>query len=403
MLSSSKRWARVTRALVAGSVFAIAGCVAGSVVAGCGNSQSKRAESSLQVPKVALGEPRVHTRTILSKTYHIDKKYKSMLGPSSLEKVKLLDSEKPELLWIVGYKATVMDGGGEDQVSQEFMCHSNLDFDPGDYWKNFKSNASMSGRLFTLSQGQQDIQFPKGTAIPVMSDMELDLATQVLNLNLPDPDLNVRHKVTIHFVRDAESTYEMKPLFQAAVQGFKSLEHSPAHYGVNKDKMSSKEHGQGCSVGMPAVSGDNADKDEFGQKFTGHWLVKPGREENVTNVTRFLQLQFDTTIHYIAVHLHPFAESLELIDRTTGKQVFKALAKNHSDKIGLERIDYYVNVEGIPISKDHEYELVSVYNNTSGEDQDSMAVMYLYLHDKGFTKPTEERQATRAAEPAAKP
>ncbi len=129
--------------------------------------------------------------------------------------------------------------------------------------------------------------------------------------------------------------------------------------------------------------------------------MKPGREENVTNVTRFLQLQFDTTIHYIAVHLHPFAESLELIDRTTGKQVFKAHAKNRSDKIGLESIDYYENVEGIPISKDHEYELV--YNNTSGEDQDSMAVMYLYLHDKGFNKPTEEQQAARAAEPAAKP
>jgi len=360
----------------------------------CGTSKPKRAESSLEVPKVAVGAPRVHERTILSKSYHIDKKYRSMLGPSSMEKVKLLDTPKPELLWIVGYEAVVMDGEGDEQVSQEFMCHSNLDFDPHDYWKNFKSNASMSGRLFTLSQGQQKVDFPRGYAIPVTSDMELDLATQVLNLNLDDPKLDVRHKVTIRFVRDTELGWEMKPLFQAAVQGMKSLQDAPAHYGVSKDETSTQEHGAGCSVGMPAVQGD-ADKDQFGQEFTGHWVVKPGREENVTNVTRFLQLQFDTTIHYIAVHLHPFAESLELIDRTTGKQVFKAIAQNRENKIGLKHIDYFQSEEGIPIYKDHEYELRSVYNNTTDEDQDSMAVMYLYLHDKGFTRPPLTKHAKR--------
>ena len=365
--------------------------------AACGPSQAKRAESSLEVPKVAVGEPRIHERTILSKSYHIDKKYRSMLGPSSLEKVKPLDTEKPELLWIVGYQAVVMNGEGDSQVSQEFMCHSNLDFDPHDYWKNFKSNASMSGRLFTLSQGQQNVNFPRGYGIPVTSDMELDLATQVLNLNLDEANLDVRHKVTIRFVRQSEIGWEMKPLFQAAVQGFKSLQEQPAHYGVSKEKMSSGEHGAGCSVGMPAVQGD-ADEDQFGQKFTGHWVVKPGREDNLTNVTRFLQLQFDTTIHYIAVHLHPFAESLELIDRTTGKQVFKAIAQNHSDKIGLKHIDYFQSEEGIPIHKDHEYELRSVYNNTTDEDQDSMAVMYLYLHDKGFNPPELRKQAQAAPE-----
>lgn len=362
-------------------------------LAACG-SKAKRAESSLEVPEVSVSEPRVHERTLLSKSYHIDKKYRSMLGPSSLEKVKLLDVPEPELLWIVGYEAVVMDGSGDAQVSQEFMCHSNLDFDPHDYWKNFKSNASMSGRLFTLSQGQQNVNFPRGFGIPVTSDMELDLATQVLNLNLDDPNLDVRHKVTIRFVRDSEAGYEMKPLFQAAVQGFKSLQDAPAHYGVSGKEMAPTEHGEGCSVGLPAVRGD-ADVDQFGQKFTGHWVVKPGREENVTNVTRFLQLQFDTKIHYIAVHLHPFAESLELIDRTTGEQVFKAIAQNHTDKIGLKHIDYYVSEEGLPIHKDHEYELRSVYNNTTDEDQDSMAVMYLYLHDKGFRKPVDRKQAKR--------
>ena len=40
-----------------------------------------------------------------------------------------------------------------------------------------------------------------------------------------------------------------------------------------------------------------------------------------TLVTELMSLPYDTTVHYIAVHLHPFAESLELIDLTTGKNV----------------------------------------------------------------------------------
>jgi hypothetical protein len=279
------------------------------------------------------------------------------------------------------------------------MCHSNLDFDPYTYWENFGSNASMSGRLFTLSQGQQNVELPDGFGIPIMSNEALDLATQVLNLNIEKPNVEVRHKVTIRFVRDRDLSQPMKPVFQAAVQGFKSLESEPAHYGVPMSKADSEDHGPGCSVGLPAMRGD-VDKDTFGQKFTGHWVVKPGREVNRSLATHFLQLQFDTTIHYIAVHLHPFAESIELFDRTENKSVWKANAKQTQGKIGLAHVDHMTSPEGIPLYKKHEYEVVSVYNNTSNEDQDSMAVMFLYVLDKNFEKPdpkkVAERKKTRA-------
>ena len=64
--------------------------------------------------------------------------------------------------------------------------------------------------------------------------------------------------------------------------------------------------------------------------------------------------------------------------------MFKSKAKNFKDKIGLEVVDFFSSKEGIPLYKDHDYEIVSVYNNTTEEDQDSMAVMYLYLLDKKF-------------------
>ena len=139
-------------------------------------------------------------------------------------------------------------------------------------------------------------------------------------------------------------------------------------------------------------------------------MVKPGREVNQTLVTKILELPYDTTIHYIAVHLHPFAESLELRDLTAGQVVFKSVDAAVPDRIGLAHVDSFSSVEGIPIYKDHEYELVSVYNNITDQDQDSMAVMNLYMLDKDFVHPTLEPAAEPveesgppavAAEPAA--
>ena len=127
--------------------------------------------------------------------------------------------------------------------------------------------------------------------------------------------------------------------------------------------------------------------DSFGRRFTGHWVVEPGREVNRTLVTEILDLPFDTTVHYIAVHLHPFAESLELRDLTTGDTVFKSRVRPAEKGIGIQHVDYFSSEEGVLLRKKHDYELVSVYNNTSGEEQDSMAVMYMYLLDKRFEAP----------------
>jgi hypothetical protein len=189
----------------------------------------------------------------------------------------------------------------------------------------------------------------------------------------------------VEYVRDADlGDREMVPMFQAAVQGFKSLEGEGLIYGVENPDI--EEHGGGCAIGMSALK-DDIDYDRLGRKFTAHWVVEPGYEEMRTNATEFLGLDFDTKAHYIAVHLHPFAQSLELIDRTTGESVFKAEPKNRTDRIGLSEVPFYQSLEGIPLYKDHQYDLISVYNNTSGVEQDSMAVMYLYMHDTSWKKP----------------
>jgi hypothetical protein len=94
-----------------------------------------------------------------------------------------------------------------------------------------------------------------------------------------------------------------------------------------------------------------------------------------------LGLPYDTTVHYIAAHVHPFAESIELRDLTSDETIFKAKATQTSG-VGLASVEHFSSVEGVPLYKDHEYELISVYDNTSSVDQDAMATMLLYLKAK---------------------
>jgi hypothetical protein len=97
--------------------------------------------------------------------------------------------------------------------------------------------------LQPLSQGQSEIRFPPGYGIPISSAEEFSLATQALNLNIGDRTFDVRVKVEVDYLRDSELTTAMKPLFMKAANG------------------------------LVLVEGE----DRYGRKFSGHWVVKPGR------------------------------------------------------------------------------------------------------------------------------
>jgi cyclophilin family peptidyl-prolyl cis-trans isomerase len=330
--------------------------------------------------------PPVQTITHLSPVYHVDREYRSMRGPSSTQAIAFPEasSNPPELLWVVGYKAVMVGEDGESEMAQEFMCHSNLDFDSARHADLFDLPVYHTNRLFTLSQGQQEIRFPRGFGLPYWSDESFSLTTQVLNLNDDGQAHSVRHRVTIDYIRDRDVPADepMRALFMTSGWGMVLLEGDDGVFGVSQPDE--ELHGPGCLPGV-AAGGDKY-RDDFDRLFGGHWVVKPGREVNRTLVTSILKVPYDTGLHYAAVHLHPFAESLELIDRTVGRSVFKAEAENFRDRIGLVSVDELASVEGIPLYADHEYELVSVYDNTTDRDQDSMAVMLLYLEDKKFSR-----------------
>lgn len=321
---------------------------------------------------------------IVSKVHHIDKIYPSMTGPWSQTKVTLLDQPKPELVWITGADVEMLDAAGLQRMPDEFMCHANFDLDSTRHTELMGLSKSLDGRLFTLSQGQLSVKFPKGMGIPIRSDLPLDLVTQALNLNVADANFDVRHHVTLHFVRDADTDGKMIPLYESGVSSQVSLEGQPVAFDI-------MDHGTGTQVAGMCIPGQKAldwdeGEDRYGRRFTGHWVVPPGRQVNRTRCTSIMNVPDDTRIYAIAVHLHPFAESLELRDATENQSIFRSEARNFKDKVGLENIESFASQQGIPVYANHEYEMISTYNNTSEKNVDSMAVMYLYLGDGEFDR-----------------
>src|SRR5206468_2061530 len=105
-------------------------------------------------------------------------------------------------------------------------------YNVGEHNKIFGENLNVSTRLFTLSQGQVSAQFPEGFGMPLLSNESLSLTTQVLNFNVENPRMEVRHKVTFYFVRDKDLRQPMKPLFNAGAFGMKLVEGHDGHYGI---------------------------------------------------------------------------------------------------------------------------------------------------------------------------
>ena len=333
----------------------------------------------------------------LSKVYTIDKKYRSMEGPSSVQTVYLGDRSKPELLWITGIRTEMVTEDGTTPQLPELMCHVNVDLDANKHQALFDLPRPVAARLMTLSQGMLDSKLPPGFGFPIASNEPLLLFTQVLNLNIEHPiNLKVRHRVTFTYVRDADLKELMHPLFNLGASGMVQLNKNPLALTTMMD--TGEHHGASCLIGQraPQAAASSADYvDPDGRQMTGHWIVPPGRQVNASDITWFLRLPYDTKLHYAAIHLHPFAESLSVRDVTTGQTVLLSHAQNPAKGIGLTHVDTITSIAGITFYKSHKYELVSVYNNTTNQNADSMASVFLGLDDPDFVKPAD--LAKRAA------
>ena len=345
----------------------------------------------------------VHSVSLLSGTYVMDGIFNSMQGPSSrLKGVSLLPNKAPELAWVRSIKSTIVEPDGNTPSSQEFFCHANFELDvlessPSKHNAIFDNTTNMNWRLFTLIAGRQQIKFPKGFGVPMLSNEPLDFFTMSLNQNVPDRTVKARVKANINFLLDEQLKKPQKALFRRALYVLAEInsgneELADLHANAEDPSASCGPHG---GIHTLTKTSGSASLEGIVKRDTGdltlHWMVPPGKHEYRTDITKNLKLPFDTTAHYVTAHLHPYGERIYLHDVTTNETVFEITAKTMENKLGIESMSEIHSGKGIPLHAGHEYEIVAEYNNPTDKDVDAMGIMYIYLHDKMFKKPDLEK------------
>ncbi len=321
-----------------------------------------------------------------SKTYTIDKIYKSMKGPSEHKKFVPFDPTKPELLWITSGHIQVVDPETLTPLPSEYLCHGNFMLNLDSPLRKIRSFVNTINRqeklnsrtpLFSLLQGQEKIRVPNGFGVPVMSNESFGTVTQALNLLERDKPVELKIKMSYTFLRDSEVSGKIRPLFRHAITLYVPT--------VNPSSETEKHDCDG-PLFVTADIRKAVRNEESGQHYSRHWVVSPGRHVYRYKLDNGIGIPYDTTAHFISVHLHAYGQNIELMDLTAKKSVFKSNATNSKGNPQIMNLQYYSSKKGIRLYKDHDYELISEYNNTSDQDIDAMAYMYFYLLDKEFDK-----------------
>ncbi len=323
---------------------------------------------------------------LTSDAYRLDKIYRSMEGPMSIQSnIFLGASEKTPLQWITGIETQVVDATDGKRISQEYFCHSNLTFgekgvSPGEYNRRFGGRTHLDWRLFTLVPGRLSIDFPEGFGVPVLSKEPLDYVTMSLNLNAANQAVNVRMQTKVHTIGADQPDAPTQALFRRALYVLQPNGVTASTNQACAAHMGTQHRGSGCAeVAKLNLDGTAAAPNEG---LMNHWIVPPGRHLYRTEITPQLNLPFDTNIHYATIHVHPFARGMKLRDLTTGVTVLDLSSRDWPDRVGVASVDEFKSVKGITISRTHRYELLVEYDNTLSADTDAMAILYLYLLEK---------------------
>jgi hypothetical protein len=334
-----------------------------------------------------------------------------MQGPfSSQEDIRLGDAAKSGRYWVTGVKLRVVNDAATREDSQDLFCHANLTL-PGDGGKDTPNsplrhnlmsqglslvkhespleqhrrlnpdNADLDNRLFTLIPGRSEIHLPDGFGIPLRDEESLDLMTMALNLNAPRLDRQIRFSSDISI----STNQSLRPLYRRALYCHVTAtsETTPRPDAMCVAPATGEKSVLGASCG-PDTMGLRPTEifKAFGPNEIVHWIVPPGSHLYTNDVTAQLRLRENTAIHYATGHMHPYGQTLVLIERApdgSERALLTITAKCRTDRLGIDEISEIKSSNGIPIRKDRSYYLVASYQNTAGRPTDAMAILYLYL------------------------
>jgi hypothetical protein len=317
----------------------------------------------------------VQTKTVVTDFLNIDRIYASMVGPMNTVTFKFGKHPENEMIWLTGARIETFDRQNKP-LADVYLCHTNLDVRSNNSTTHRHDHAMASAHqsnFMDLVQGQPGIHFPPGFGLPLITDDWVVMHAMALNSHPVEKPFDIFFKATLEYIYDHDLKEPLKSLRLALSNVF-----VPARHPNCPPPMAGKPQFE-CGVYRADTSG---------KEMNLHWLVPPGRHTYRHKLKEGLGIHYDTTAHFISMHLHNHAESMELIDLTAQKTVFKGKVSYYPNSRDIDRFEYYSDEEGIPLFIDHEYELTAVYNNTTDEDIDAMAVLYIYYWDKEFNQNT---------------
>src|SRR6266566_2444465 len=257
-------------------------------------------------------------QTLVSDPYRLDKIYRSMEGPWSIQSgIHLATGKKSGVQWVTGLETEVVDATAQKPISQEFFCHSNLTFAehgrrPGQYNQQLGGKTHLDWRLFTLVPGRLSLELPPGFGVPIPSDAPLDYVTMSLNLNERNQAVSVRMRTTVHTIAADQPGAPTKALFRRALYVLQHESESGEIGHACMTKPDAQHIGAGCGELVKVKLPDGSSVLKPVEGMTNHWTVPRGGHIYKMEITPQLNLPFDTTIHYATIHVHPFARGMEL-------------------------------------------------------------------------------------------
>jgi len=319
----------------------------------------------------------IKTKVFALPAVSITQKYMSMQGPTRTETFELGAASKSPFLWIKKYRVDVLNDQ-EEAESTEFLCHAWLTSRKGDQSdvkrriEKDDTTEETPNLFLTISQGMEEMQFPEGFAVKVDNRFHnrLKFLGMAVNNNYEEIDKKVKFQTTIEYLEDdAARELNIKPLTAMML---------PARQELKKVGGAHHRHHM-TGIGEDEFRGI-APARERRKTHTEHWMVPPGKHIYRSDV-KSGGIKSNGMIHFIKLHLHAYGQSMTLLDKTTGEEIWTGYAENHPEgKAHLLNTDYYTSTEGMPVFENHQYELITVYDNPTDHDIDAMGVLRLYVH-----------------------
>ncbi len=307
---------------------------------------------------------------MISPSFFIDGIYKSMEGPKATNYVLL--TQDTTLVWIKSFEVKALDSDTKKEISNDFICHTNVDFNDTNYYTSLNLENRIGKqypRMTSLSHGLEKFSLPKGYGIPMKGNEWLMVTTQSLNHNIKEIKKVIKHQVSITYSKEKN----IKPLMSRTV--FIQLPYDKNDpFKEPLDPQSNQ-----C---IPVETKNHSYPDANGNMLSGHWIIPKGKKTYYSEINSQLQIKDSLRLHAAAIHVHPFTTSISIIDKTTGEIIFKSNVINHNNRIGLTKIDAFSSKEGIWMYANHDYILSMDVNNTSQHEQDMMGSMFLFFYDK---------------------